>query len=129
MPRTRRGKAEVHFMKGIRESASVLTAFSLLAAAWSAWAQFEKAASPQPKSPNDTIISNYAQQLLEQGKQIFRYDTFGDETFWGDALRLHQAIAGEQLGGVGTGVSPKTALAVGLKVDVDALPASLVNQL
>jgi hypothetical protein len=75
------------------------------------------------------MISNYAQEMLKQGRQIFRFDTFGDEAFWGDTLRLHQAIAGEKQGGVGPGVSPKTALAVGLKVDLDALPASLVDQL
>jgi cytochrome c5 len=63
--------------------------------------------------------------LVDQGKQIFRSDTFGDEAFWGDKLRLHEAIEGDQHGGVGPGVSPKTALAVGLKVDVDALPASV----
>jgi hypothetical protein len=65
--------------------------------------------------------------MLQEGRQIFRYDTFGSEAFWGDALKLHQAIAGEKNGGVGAGVSPKTALAVGLKVDMDALPASLVE--
>jgi hypothetical protein len=75
------------------------------------------------------MISSNAQEMLKQGKEIFRFDTFGDEAFWGDALRLHQAIAGEKQGGVGPGVSPKTALAVGLKVDLDALPASLVDQL
>jgi hypothetical protein len=117
-------------MKSIRDWTAVLAITCLsLAAAWSAWAQPKNAPSPQPQSPNDTIISHNAQQMLEQGKQIFRYDTFGDEAFWGDTLRLHQAIAGERLGGVGQGVSPKTALAVGLKVDVDALPASLVSQL
>ena len=116
-------------MKCIKESAAVLAICLFLTAAWSVWAETKKASSAQPQSPNDTIISNYAQQMLEQGKQIFRYDTFGDEAFWGDSLRLHQAIAGERLGGVGQGVSPKTALAVGLKVDVDALPASLVSQL
>jgi hypothetical protein len=58
-----------------------------------------------------------AEQLFEQGRQIFRFDTFGDEAFWGDSLKLHQAIKGEALGGVGPGVSPTTALAVGLKVD------------
>ena len=67
-------------------------------------------------------------QLFEQGKQVFRYDTFGDEAFWGGTLRLHQAIAGEKNGGVGPGVSPKMALSVGLKVDADALPADLVAQ-
>src|SRR5712691_8824062 len=63
--------------------------------------------------------------LLRQGRHIFRFDTFGDEAFWGDTLQLHRAIIGEKNGGVGPGVSPKTALAVGLKVDVDALPNSL----
>lgn len=67
--------------------------------------------------------------LIEEGKQIFRFDTFGDEDFWGGQLRLHEAIAGEPLGGVGPGVSPTTALEVGLKVDVEALPKSLQNQL
>src|SRR5215471_8681095 len=66
---------------------------------------------------------------LNQGRQIFRYDTFGDRVFWGDTLKLHQAIAGESLGGVGPGVSPSTALAVGLKVDVEALPKSLRKRL
>ncbi|HSE40294.1 MAG TPA: hypothetical protein VLH08_05965 [Acidobacteriota bacterium] len=74
------------------------------------------------------ILTN-SNQMIEQGRQIFRYDTFGDEAFWGDTLQLHKAIAGEKLGGVGPGVSPKTALGVGLKVDVDALPSDLVAQL
>ena len=55
--------------------------------------------------------------LTAEGKQIFRFDTFGDEDFWGGQLKLHQAIEGEHFGGVGPGVSPATALAVGLKVD------------
>lgn len=67
--------------------------------------------------------------LVDEGKQIFRYDTFGDEDFWGGQLKLHQAIEGAQFGGVGPGVSPATALAVGLKVDVQALPDSLKSKL
>jgi hypothetical protein len=67
--------------------------------------------------------------LIAEGKQIFRFDTFGDEDFWGGQLRLHEAIAGDKLGGVGPGVSPVTALEVGLKVDVEALPRSLQNQI
>lgn len=76
----------------------------------------------------DTSRAN-ALQMFEEGKQTFRFDTFGDESFWGDTLKLHQAIQGSTLGGVGPGVSPQTALAVGLKVDVDALPPELVTQL
>ena len=65
----------------------------------------------------------------QEGQQIFRFDTFGDEAFWGDTLQLHKAIAGEALGGVGPGVSPRTALAAGLKVDADALPPPVVQDL
>ena len=61
-----------------------------------------------------------ALQAVDAGRQTFRFDTFGDEAFWGDTLKLHQGVAK---------VSPKTALAVGLKVDVDALPQDLVTQL
>ncbi|WP_292934492.1 hypothetical protein [Noviherbaspirillum sp.] len=66
---------------------------------------------------------------LADGRQIFRFDTFGDEVFWGDTLRLHQALAGEKNGGAGPGVSPRTALAVGLKVDADALPEDLKEKI
>jgi mono/diheme cytochrome c family protein len=59
---------------------------------------------PTEPSPND----------VTEGKEIFRFDTFGDETFWTDTLRLHEVIQ--------TAVSPLTALGVGLKVDADALP-------
>jgi hypothetical protein len=69
-------------------------------------------------------------RLFEQGKAVFRFDTFGDEDYWGGKLELHKAIAGAALGGVGPGVSPKTALtAAGLKVDVDALPGNLQAKL
>jgi hypothetical protein len=71
--------------------------------------------SPLPGRPEQ------AQAQLRNGRRIFRYDTFGDETFWGGVLRLHQAIEGGAHGGTGSGVSPRQALAVGLKVDVDAL--------
>ena len=50
------------------------------------------------------------------GQTIFRYDTFGDEQLWTGVLRMHEAV--QQ-------VDPATALAVGLKVDVDALPESI----
>jgi len=63
------------------------------------------------------------------GREIFRFDTFGDEDFWGGALRLHQAIAGAANGGVGPGLSPKAALGLGLKVDARALSPPLVQAL
>lgn len=80
-------------------------------------------------SRNDLRNLHNAFDQIKAGRQIFRDDTFGDEAFWGDALRLHQAIAGSANGGVGPGLSPKAALALGLKVDVDALPSSLRNDL
>lgn len=86
-------------------------------------------AAAAPPAAFDTVIRSNAQRMMNEGRRIFRSDTFGSEAFWGDALKLHQAISGEKLGGVGTGVNPKTALSVGLKVDVDALPSSLVDQL
>jgi len=73
----------------------------------------------------DRQISQNADNMVEQGRQIFRFDTFGDEAFWTDVLKINQAISGSKLGGVGPGVSPATALAVGLKVDVEALPPQI----
>ena len=64
--------------------------------------------------------------LVKEGKEIFRYDTFGDEDFWSGLLHLDKAIAGSTNGGFGPGVSPRTALAVGLKVDSKALPSDVV---
>jgi hypothetical protein len=60
-------------------------------------------------------------QLVAEGKQIFRFDTFGDEVYWTDTLRMHEVIA--------AGVSPRTALAVGLKVDSDTLPEAVKTAL
>jgi cytochrome c5 len=68
-------------------------------------------------------------QLIAEGLRTFRYDTFADEEFWGGALKLHQAIAGAAHGGVGPGLSPADALRLGLRVDSEALPASLKDAL
>ena len=51
----------------------------------------------------DELIESNSHQFMEQGRKTFRFDTFGDEAFWGDSLKLHQAIAK---------VSPRTALSV-----------------
>src|SRR5437867_7175109 len=75
----------------------------------------------------DGVIQRNVRQFMDKGQQIFRFDTFGDEAFWGDNLKLHQAIAGSKFGGVGAGVSPRTALGVGLKVDSEALPSDLIE--
>jgi hypothetical protein len=87
------------------------------------------AARAKPLRGADAAIREHALEALEEGKKTFRMDTFGDEVFWGDTLRLHEAIAGAANGGVGDGLTPAEALAVGLKVDVDALPGSLQSDL
>jgi len=74
-------------------------------------------------------IASNADEMIEAGREIFRFDTFGDEEFWGGQLGLHRAIAGRRFGGVGPGLTPNKALELGLKVDVDALPESLVTDL
>jgi mono/diheme cytochrome c family protein len=58
-------------------------------------------------------------ELVAKGKEIFRFDTFGDESQWTDTLRIHEVIR--------TAVDPVTALSVGLKVDAEALPATVVE--
>lgn len=88
----------------------------------------ERSDAPQPPSFDRGIVQ-YAAKSLQEGRQTFRFDTFGSERFWGNALRLHEAIAGEQNHGVGPGLSPAAALGLGLKVDVEALPAALRRQL
>ena len=70
-------------------------------------------------------INAQAEQMLNDGREIFRFDTFGSETFWVQT-RLHDAIAGEKNGGVGPGVSPNLALKVGLKVDLQKTPKALL---
>lgn len=80
------------------------------------------------KKPATQDIFASATARITHGQDIFRFDTFGDQAFWGDTLRLHEAIEGAALGGVGPGVSPRTALAVGLKIDVDALPSNVVAE-
>ena len=87
------------------------------------------AAGPPSTTGFDAQIARHAQTMLEEGRNTFRYETFGSEAFWGDVLQLHKAIAGAKNGGVGRGVSPKTALSVGLKVDADALPTALKPRL
>lgn len=78
-------------------------------------------ATQRPASNNfDSEISANANAMISQGRKTFRFDTFGDEAFWGGTLRLHEAIAT---------VSPKQALAVGLKVDSNMLPKEVIDAL
>ncbi|MDR8389954.1 hypothetical protein NC796_02310 [Aliifodinibius sp. S!AR15-10] len=76
--------------------------------------------------PSEKETETLDPQLIEEGREIFRYDTFGDEAFWSGILHIDKAILGKDNGGYGPGVSPNTALSVGLKVDSEALPPELV---
>jgi hypothetical protein len=75
----------------------------------------------------EKIASEHAETLIKQGREIFRYDTFGSEDFWGGKLKLHEALAGQEFGGTGAGLTARQALDVGLKVDVRKLPSILVE--
>jgi mono/diheme cytochrome c family protein len=72
-------------------------------------------------SPTQSRPETLDPELVAQGQQVFRYDTFGDEKYWTDTLRMHEVIA--------AAVSPKAALGVGLKVDVDSLPDAVRSAL
>jgi cytochrome c5 len=75
----------------------------------------ERPEASRPAAPDP--IASHAQQMLDEGRQTFRYDTFGDQVFWSRSLKIHEALKT---------VSPKTALAVGLKVDAEAVPPGLL---
>jgi cytochrome c553 len=77
--------------------------------------------SPQQRDPESAARSPMNPGLLAQGREFFRFDTYGDESFWTDTLRLHEVIR--------TSVSPTAALGLGLKVDADALPAAVKSAL
>jgi len=81
------------------------------------------------QSPLIAASTASEQRPPNSGQQIFRFDTFGDQDFWGGTLQLHKAIEGTRFEGVGPGISPRIALALGLKVDVDALPRQLQEDL
>lgn len=84
-------------------------------------------AERQTEPAFDQAIASNVGDLTTRGRSVFRFDTFGDERFWGGALKLHQAIEGARFGGVGPGVSPAMALAVGLKIDSTMVPNSLLE--
>src|SRR5262245_8430731 len=110
-----------------RRRSAALVATSALAFAFVA-ASVADAITAEKKDRRDAADVNAA-TMMEQGRETFRNDSFGSEDFWGGALRLHEAIEGESHGGVGPGLTPRTALAVGLKVDSDALSPALVKRI
>lgn len=82
-------------------------------------------ATDRERNGDDLRVDAAAIRTLHEGRDIFRNSTFGSEAFWGDQLQLHRAIAGAANGGVGSGLSPRMALSLGLKVDVSSLPFSV----
>jgi hypothetical protein len=88
-------------------------------------------AQASPQATNDGACppsgtSDFGNSALVEGQKTFRFDTFGDEAYWGDTLKIHQAIEGQAHGGVGAGVSPKAGLALGVKIDAAAIPPDVV---
>jgi hypothetical protein len=84
--------------------------------------------APGAYADEDRVVSD-AEQMISQGRRTFRFDTFGNQRFWGDTLRLHEVIEGAKFGGTGPGLSPAMALSLGLKVDSQALPQAVQQQL
>jgi hypothetical protein len=62
------------------------------------------AGSPKKHSgpPFNDVVRANVDKMFSDGRQVFRFDTFGDEAFWGGKLRLHEPIAGEKHGGTGS---------------------------
>ncbi len=79
--------------------------------------QTDQPTSPRRLDPALGASAELDPRLVAAGKKIFRFDTFGDETFWTDTLQLHRVIRGS--------VSPAAAVGLGLKVDAQALPAEV----
>ena len=91
----------------------------------------KRAQADESGNPNtwDASVTENANEMMEKGKAVFRFETFGDEVFWTDKLQLHKVIADKGAGGTGEGLSPKKALELGLKVDLDVLPKVLKMQI
>jgi hypothetical protein len=128
MPEKRdRGGKEGQNMMPVKKVISIVTV--LLAGVLFSWLLIDQGQAQdgqtlqvqgkKAKSIDGQIDAN-AERMLAEGRQTFRFDTFGGEAFWGGQLRLHEAIAQ---------ASPRAALGLGLKVDVEALPPSLVRDL
>jgi hypothetical protein len=82
-----------------------------------------------PKEDFEEKVFDNAKEMIEDGKRIFRYDTFGSEAYWGGKLQLHKVLARKEKGGLGDGLTPKKALQLGLKADVGKVPRLLLQVL
>ena len=117
----------------VRVSSRFLVTLASLMFVLSAAVAWSRASAAQVATANasafDGVIESHAVASFTRGREIFRFDTFGSEAFWGGRLRLHEPIIGAQFGGIGPGLGPIMALQTGLKVDIDRVPASLIARL
>lgn len=77
--------------------------------------------SQMPQSSDSSFLGSAegnAKQMITQGRHTFRFDTFGDEAFWGGQLKLHETI---------NHLTPRQALELGFKVDSQALPPAVID--
>src|SRR5688500_1632992 len=110
--RLRRRTRRVRF--ALHESIALTVAASLIAGC------APRQSSSDPSAPTGFgVRADMSPQTLAAGRQIFRFETFGDEQFWTDTARMHEVVQ--------KSVSPATALSVGLKVDADAIPADVAQ--
>ena len=77
-------------------------------------AGIETASAPAP-AVVDTVAA-HAVAAVGRGRTAFRYQTFGSDRFFSDVLHLDAVLSQ---------VSPRVALGLGVKVDVDRLPAAV----
>jgi hypothetical protein len=82
-----------------------------------------------PREEWDDKIGKSANDMMEEGRKVFREETFGSEAFWGGKLKLHTAILRKEKGGIGAGLTARQALQLGLKADVGAVPKLLLEVL
>jgi hypothetical protein len=84
------------------------------------WFEPQAAPRPAPSSPRAPEQGQGPLRGVMTGQEIFRFDTFGDEQLWTDVLQMHQVVQN---------LPPATALALGLKIDVEALPDEIIAAL
>lgn len=118
-----------------KEGATLIVAMMLIAVtscrSFPAGVETDSAARTQaaPREEWEDKVGKNAQGMLDEGKKVFRHETFGSEAFWGGKLQLHKALLRQEKGGIGPGVTPRQALQLGIKADVAAVPKLVLEVL
>ena len=128
MPVTKSRLSGSGFISKLTVVGAVLGTTLLIAVGWLGKVSAQSESAAATATFDDQIRAN-ARSALTAGRKTFRFDTFGDEDFWGGTLHLERALEGERLGGEGGGLTPQAALDLGLKVDVNALPSQVIGAL